>query len=154
VMRRVILSNITSSGASRLPSILSGVPGHSIEDVKISDVYLEQLGGGSADMAALEPAEKEAAYPDPHMFGDLPASGVFARHVRNLELSNVEIATLTSDARPAFWLHDVDGADFFRVRVPQGAAPAFDLRQVKEFRSFGSRRMADVSLESVDHKKI
>ena len=105
-------------------------------------------------MAALEPAEREAAYPDPHMFGDLPATGLFARHVRNLEVSNVEIATLEADARPAFWLNDVEGADFFRVRQPEGSAPAFDLRRVKEFRSFGSRRMADVTLDSVDQRKI
>jgi hypothetical protein len=45
-------------------------------------------------------------------------------------------------------LRDVEGADFFRVRVPRGAA-AFDLRDVKEFRSFGSRNLADVSLDSV-----
>ncbi len=154
VMRRVILSNITSSGASALPSILSGVPGHPIEDIKISDVFLEQVGGCSAKMAALEPEEREASYPDPNMFGDLPATGFFARHVRNLEMSNVEIATRAADARPAFWLKDVAGADFFRLRVPQGAAPAFDLRQVKEFRSFGSRQMADVAIDSVDARKV
>ncbi len=154
VMRRVILSNITSSGASPLPSILSGVPGHPIEDIKISDVILEQVGGGSAQMAALEPEEKEAAYPDPHMFGDLPATGFFARHVRNLEMTNVEIATRTADARSAFWLKDVVDADFFRVRVPQGVAPAYQLHQVKEFRSFGNPKLPDVTLESVDERKI
>jgi polygalacturonase len=153
-MRRVILSNIVSSGASQLPSILSGVPGHMIEDIKISDVFLEQVGGGSAELAAREPEEREAAYPDPHMFGDLPAAGFFVRHVRNLEMTNVEIATRAADARPAFWLHDVTGADFFRLRVPQGARPAFDLRQVKEFRSFGSRQMDDLTLESVEMRKI
>jgi polygalacturonase len=154
VMRRVILSNIVSSGASPLPSILSGVPGHPIEDIKISDVFLEQAGGGSEQMAALEPEEREAAYPDPHMFGNLPATGLFLRHVRNIEVSNVEIATRTADARPAFWLKDVEGADFFRVRVPKGAAPAFDLRQVKDFRSFGSRQGSDLSLDSVDRRKV
>jgi len=154
VMRRILLSNITSSGASQLPSILSGVPGHSIEDIKISDVFLEQVGGGSAQMAAVEPEEREAAYPDPHMFGELPASGFFVRHLRNLEMSNVEIATLSADARPAFWLKDVEGADFFRLRIPQGAAPAFDLRQVRDFRSFGCRQLADVTLESADSRKL
>jgi hypothetical protein len=74
--------------------------------------------------------------------------------VRNLEMSNVEIATRAADARPAFWLKDVAGADFFRVRVPQGAAPAFDLHQVKEFRSFGSRQLADQTLEKVDERKV
>lgn len=153
VMRRVILSDIVSSGASPLPSILSGVPGHSIEDVKISDVYLEQAGGGTAAMAALEPEERAAAYPEPNMFGQLPATGFFVRHVRNLEMTNVEIAVQKADARPAFWLNDVEGADFFRVRAPRGVV-AFDLRQVKEFRSFGSRRLADISLDSVEQRKV
>ena len=154
VMRRVILSSISSSGASPLPSIISGVPGHQIEDIKISDVFLEQVGGGSTAMAVREPKELEATYPDPDMFGELPATGFFARHIRNLEMSNVEIATRAADARPAFWLKDVVGADFFRVRVPQGGAPAFDLHQVKEFRSFGSRQMPDLSLDSVDQRKV
>ena len=153
-IRNIIISNVTSTGASRVPSIVSGVPGHSIENVKVSDVFLEQAGGGSAEMAAIEPQENEAKYPDPHMFGDLPATGFFLRHARNVEMSNVEIATINADARPAFWLHDVDGADFFRTRVPRGSEPAFDLRQVKDFRSFGAQHMADVSLESVDTRKI
>jgi polygalacturonase len=152
-MRRVLLSNITSSGASPLPSIISGVPGQMIEDVKLSDVIFEQAGGGSAEMASIQPPENEAKYPDPHMFGDLPATGLFARHIRNLEVNNVEIAVKAADARPAFWLHDVEGADFFRVRVPR-SSPAFDLRDVKDFRSFGSRRLADVTLDQVESRKI
>ena len=154
VMKRVILSNITSSGASPLPSIISGVPGHPIEDIKISDVFLEQVGGGTPEMAALDPEERETAYPDPKMFGELPATGFFVRHVRNIEMSNVEIAARTADARPALWLNDVTGADFFRLRVPQGAAPAFDLRQVKEFRCFGSRQIADLNLDNVDRRRV
>ena len=153
LMRRVIISNITSLGASQLPSIISGVPGQVIEDVKLTDVFLQQAGGGSADMAAPMPPENEAKYPDPQMFGALPATGLFARHIRNLEVSNVEITTQTPDARPAFWLHDVDGADFFRVRVPK-ESPAFDLHNVKDFRCFGSRGVPDVTFDSVESRKI
>jgi len=39
------------------------------------------------------------------------------------------------------------------VRVPQGA-PGFDLRDVKEFRCFGSRRLADTILDNVSSRKI
>jgi len=85
--------------------------------------------------------------------GTLPATGFFARHIRNLEMTNVEIATRAADARPALWLKDVEGADFFRMRLPQGA-PAFHLHQVKDFRSFGSAKMADVTMESVEERKI
>jgi polygalacturonase len=154
VMRHIILSNIVSSGASMLPSILSGVPGHPIEDIKISDVYLHQIGGGTDAMAALDPEEREKDYPDPHMFGDLPACGLFVRHVNNLEVSNLEITTAEADARPAFWLRDVAGADFFRLRVPQNSAPAFDLAQVKDFRTFGSRQLADLVIDVVEKRKI
>jgi len=154
VMRRIILSNIVSSGASPLPSILSGVPGHSIEDIKIHDVFLQQIGGAPAATAALNPEEKEAAYPEPNMFGDLPATGFFLRHIRNLEMSNVEIQTRTPDPRPAFWLNDVDGADFFRLRVPSGAAPAFDLTSVKNFRHFGSQHLPDKTLPTANNLKF
>jgi len=154
VLRRVILSNITSSGASQLPSSLTGVPGHPIEDIKICDVFLEQVGGGTTEMATLQPEERAQAYPDPKMFGDLPATGFFVRHVRNLEMSNVEIAVRAADSRPTFWLQDVVGADFFRVRAAQGTAPTFDLRQVKDFRSFGSRGLPDVAIESVEERKM
>ena len=133
--------------------IFSGVPGHSIEDVKISDGYLHQAGGGDAAMTVLRPPEREKEYPEPTMFGALPATGFFVRHVRNLEISNVEIATHEADHRPAFALIDVDGADFFRVRVPRGGpAAAFSLKQVANFRTFGSQFLADWSAAKVEEK--
>jgi hypothetical protein len=88
------------------------------------------------------------------MFGELPASGIFARHVRGLEVSNFEVAPRAADARPAFWLNDVEGADFFNVRAPQRGASVFDLHDVREFRSFGSRKLADVNVDKVDERKI
>src|SRR6202012_3516321 len=119
------------------PSLMVGIVDHPIEDVKISDVYLQQQGGAGSAMVALQPPIKEDAYPDPGIYGDLPATGFYLRHVRNLEVSNVEVATEAADARAAFCLQDVEDADFFRVRVPKGSA-AFDLRAASNFRSFGS----------------
>src|SRR5947207_13654674 len=83
-LKRVLINNITSSGASRLPSIIAGIAGHPVEDIKISNVFLEQIGGGDAVMAALVPPENAKNYPEPDMFGALPASGFFIRHARNI----------------------------------------------------------------------
>jgi len=150
-IKRILISNVTCYEASQLPSILSGVPGHFIEDIKIRDVYLHQVGGCDAAMASLQPPEREKEYPEPNMFGALPATGFFLRHVKNLEMSNVEIAAREPDLRPAFSLLDVHGADFFRVRVPRpSSAPAFSLRQVSAFRSFGSQFVPDKSFPEVD----
>jgi polygalacturonase len=152
-LRRVLLSNIVSSHAGQLPSLLVGIADHPIEDVKISDVYLHQQGGAAAAMAALQPPLKDRGYPDPAMFGDLPATGFYLRHVRNVEMSNVEVATEAADARAAFCLQDVDGADFFRVRVPRDAT-AFDLRAAQNFRSFGSLSVPDTRLGVAENRTL
>jgi hypothetical protein len=47
----------------------------------------------------------------------------------------------------------VDGADFFRVRVPKEST-AFDLRAVRDFRSFGSLSLADAHLDTATGKKL
>jgi polygalacturonase len=151
-LKRVIISNITSYNASPLPSIIAGIDGHPVEDVKISDVFLQQVGGGSGELAGRQPPDEEATYPEPTMFGELPASGFFIRHARNVEMSNVEIATASADARPAFWLQNVEGADFFRMRFPAGRAYALD--RVARFRSFGSRSMPDVSFDDLESRTI
>jgi len=151
-LKRVIISNITSYSSSPLPSIIAGVDGHPVEDLKISDVYLHQVGGGSAELAKRQPPAAEDKYPEPTMFGELPASGFFIRHARNIEMSNVEIATGRADARPAFCLQDVAGADFFRMQMPTGTAYALD--RVSKFRSFGARSMRDLSFENLQSRTI
>ena len=151
-LKRVIISNIISSSSSTLPSIIAGVNGHPVEDVKISDVLLRQAGGGTSELAKRQPPAEEAAYPEPIMFGDLPASGFFIRDARNIEMSNVEIQTAAADARPAFWMQDVEGADFFRMRLPTGTA--YSLNHIARFRSFGCRSISDVSFDAWQSKTI
>jgi hypothetical protein len=135
-------------------SILSGIPGYAIEDVKLSNVYIETVGGATAEDARLQPPELENKYPEPGMFGAMPASGFFLRHVRNVEMSHVEIANTAPDARPAFYLTDVERADFFAVTAPRNPDGAFALRGVKDLRIGWSRAAADATLGSVDNKTL
>jgi polygalacturonase len=159
-MKRVIMSDIVCSNSmSRLGGggIIAGIPGHPIEDIKIHDVYLEHRGSGTKEMAALNPPEaaEDDAYPDPDMFGDIPASGFFLRHVDNIEFTNVEIAFSQPDARPVFWMDHVDGADFFHVKTPKVlSAPVFVLHDVQDFRVAASRNVGDVYLEKVAQQRL
>ncbi len=154
-LRRVIISNVASyNSASRICSILSGIPGHLVEDVKISDVYLDGRGGGTAAMAAIRPPEFPDKYPEPTMFGAMPAQGFFVRHVKNVEFTNVEIACEQPDLRPAFALESVEGADFFRTKTPAGIKPVFALRDVSGFRALACRGVKDTELASVQTKEI
>ena len=154
-LQRILVSNLTCFNApQRQGSIITGIPGFAIEDLKFSNIYIETAGGGTADDAKAQPTEQEDNYPDPGRFGVIPATGFFLRHVRNVEMSHVEIANTIPDARPAFHLHDVDQADFFAVTAPRGADGVFSLNNVKDLRIGWSRAAADVSLASIDSKSL
>jgi len=148
-LRRVLISNVSSFNAvSEYPSIIAGIPGNLVEDIKISDVYLHQLGGQSQELASRIPPEKESAYPEATMFGPLPGRGFFMRHARDIELTNVEIAVSAADARAAIWAEDVDGLDVFRMRP--GTGTTFELRNVRQFRNFGSIQVPDRILATAE----
>lgn len=141
-LKRILIQNVVSSGATILPSVVAGLTEKPIEDLRIADCYFHHVGGAPASMAQINPPEAEMAYPEATMFGDLPATGFFIRHARRVEMTNVEIAVEATDPRPAIRLEDVKDADFFRLRVPR-AAPAFALKDVVDFRSTGARWLPD-----------
>jgi polygalacturonase len=155
-LRRVNISNVVVYNAD--PSggaIISGIPGNDIEDVKLSDIRIFYRGGGTKEQAALEPAEKENDYPEPNMFGDLPAYGFFIRHVKGIELSGIEISYLKEDLRAAFILDDVKGADFYHLEAQHGAeVPMFILKKVEDFSLHQCKGLADMRLERVELKKF
>jgi polygalacturonase len=72
-LKRVIVSNLVcSNSVSRLGSVISGIPGHRVEDVKISNVQVVHQGGGTREDAAYQPPEYEDMYPEPGMFAGGP----------------------------------------------------------------------------------
>ena len=147
-LKRILISNVTCYGPlNDMPSIINGLPDHPVEDVKISDCYFEQKGGGTTEVAGMQPVELAAGYPEPKLFGPLPAAHFYLRHVRNIEMNHVELANLAPDARASFWLDDVDGSDLFRLKLPRNGGPAFQLNdKVTDFRVSDSRGVKDQSL--------
>ncbi len=155
-LRRVLISNIVASNVnSQQCSILSGVPGHAIEDVKIADVFVQHHGGGTVQQAALHPPEVESEYPEPNMFGTTPAQGFYLRHVRGIDMSHVEITSLQPDHRPGFVLDDVRDADFLRIKMQrEQGSPVFSLRDVDNFSSYLTRGVPDSTLDHVAEKTL
>lgn len=70
--------------------------------------------------------EMPREYPEPSLFGVLPAYGIYARHVKGLNIENVSLTYMTADERPAVVLDDVDKASFkdFSAKVETGT-PVF-----------------------------
>jgi polygalacturonase len=156
--KRIIVNNLISHGSSSGfggAGIIAGIPGHLISDVKVNNCYFEHSGGGTTAMAALSPAEDESIYPEPGMFGPIPASGFFLRNVSNIEFVNVEIASVMPDARPEIWLSNVDGAEFFRLKTPRRRqAPVFDLHSVRNFQAVYCMNAKDVTVSNVVQEQI
>ena len=134
-LRNVTIRDLTARNVDgRFPILLAGLPDHPLENIVLSDVTVETTGGITlADVAAQadhlvnafflrpdEPGvtgprgttaadvpERARAYPEPSMFGLLPASALFARHVRGLTLQRVEVTPTSPDERPPVLLDDV-----------------------------------------------
>ena len=156
-IRRVKISHITASDADgRFPILLVGLPDHPLEHITISDVHVASRGGITlADVAAQsdrhvnafflradEPGvtgprdpfavpERPRAYPEPSMFGLLPASAVFARHVRHLEVRDLRYEFATPDERPLIVLDDAEDVTLSRFRAPAPAGPAYHRSNVR-----------------------
>ncbi|HEV7396381.1 MAG TPA: glycoside hydrolase family 28 protein [Pyrinomonadaceae bacterium] len=155
-LRRVNISEVVVYNADpRYASIISGIPGHEIEDVRLSNIRIYYQGGGTRAQSELQPPEREANYPEPSMFGEIPAYGFFIRHANNVSLSNVVVSYLQEDQRPAFVLNHVQTAEFFNVKARHAAnVPVFALENVTDFHTYHCFDVPDTRLEKVDQKKL
>jgi polygalacturonase len=155
-LRRINISNLVVYNADpRYASIISGIPGHDIKDVKLRDIRIYYQGGGTKEQAALDPAENEIKYPEPSMFGEIPCYGFFIRHVSGIEMNNVEVSYMKDDARPAFWMNDVKGADFTNLKAQHAAGTLiFVLKDVTDFTTFRCKDLKDVEIQKLTTKNL
>ena len=99
-IRGVHLQNITVNGAGQTGCSITGLPGHPVEDIWLTDITIHQQGG--CGEVAVPEDEKEKDYPEATMWGVLPAKGFFVRHARNVTFRHINITTTLPDARPDF----------------------------------------------------
>ena len=135
--------------------MITGIPNHKIEDVKISNILVQHPGGGTKKDAGIQLEEKEKEYPEPTMFGTTPAHGLLIRHAEGIEVSDFKVVARTKDARPCILLDDVDRIDFFNIKPDQAPdTPAFVLNDVKEFSVARCKSIADTQIVETKHKEL
>ena len=178
-IRRINISNVVVSGADpRYGSIISGIPGHDVEDVKLNNIRILYRGGLTLDQVAKQPAdlvntffyratggvpprepydtpEREKEYPEPSMFGMLPAYGFFIRHAKGVELNNLDVAFASEDKRPAFVVDQASGIDFNHVKAERvNGVPVVFLRSARDITFHNTAHIADGKIESVSSKQL
>jgi polygalacturonase len=178
-IKRISISSVTAYNADpRYASIISGVPGHDVEDVKLSGIRVVSRGGVTLADTAKPPAdlvnsfffrasggvpprqpyetpEREKEYPEPSMFGVLPAYGFFIRHAKGIELSHVDFSYVKEDRRPAFVLDSVDGIAFENCRAQKASgAVTLVMMNAKAVEAHQCAELVDFRGESVARKEM
>jgi polygalacturonase len=126
-MKNILISNVIADGVGRMSGIqIMGLPEQPVEGVRLENIRLTSNGGGTANAAAINPKELGQGYPEPGRIGTLPAYGIFARHVKGLELANIHVNFRTNDLRPAASFADIQGLeiDNFKPQVAEGVKAA------------------------------
>ena len=116
-LRRVNISNVTVYNAdSHFSSIISGIPGHDIEDVRLSNIniWYRPLDSAKTQIQKVVP-EHIDSYPEPAKFGVMPSYGFYVRHAKDIEMHDINIHFLGEEDRPAIIFDDVKGAELDNV---------------------------------------
>ena len=178
-IRGVSIGHVVATDVdARYPVIIAGLPGHPVENVRLSDIRIVSRGGLSLDDVAKQPAalvntfflrgpglagprdpfsppEQAKAYPEPSMFGLLPAYGIYVRHASGLDFRDIDLGFAKDDTRPAIVLDDVAGASFDHVNAQRaGGAPLFVLRKVADFSVGDSSGVPDTRVAAADNQSL
>jgi polygalacturonase len=139
--RDVRIDKVIARGVGRTGSSLTGLPGHPIRNLSLSNIDIVYAGGGTREDAGRAVPELPEKYPEHKMFGTLPAYGFYCRHVDGLTLDNVRLSWEERDERPALICEDVADLtiDAFSARPSPVDEPLIALRDVRRALIRGSR---------------
>ncbi len=120
-LNNVVIRNIKAHDVdSRYSSIISGIPNHHISNVLLENIEIEYRGGIQSTDQPTNPLDRhpapfvnlsqsvpeaESVYPEPWMFGIVPAKGFYIRHAKNITFRNVHLSWQQPDIRETF-IHD------------------------------------------------
>ena len=119
--RNVSISNIIATDVGRVGCSITGLPDHPVQNVALANLQLQFEGDGDKKLVDKDVPEHPARYPESAMFGDLPAYGLYCRHVRGVRLSGLQFSTIRPDARHALVCDDVHDLELDSLTAP--AAP-------------------------------
>lgn len=132
-MRNIHISNITARNTGNFCSSITGIPGHKIEDITLTNISITNRGGlqkgafrtkddhkgarhDSGNKLFLdqywstadEVKEDEKGYPQPTVWGNLPCYGLFLRHVKHATINGLELKSDGNEPREPIISVDVD----------------------------------------------
>ena len=96
-----------------IPASITGLPDARVTGIRLENITVTYPGRGTKGMGYVgkyrlaSMPEARDSYPEYTMFGELPAWGLFIRHVDGITLSNVDLRVESPDYRDAIVTDDV-----------------------------------------------
>ncbi len=125
--RNVQISNIYASGADSISCSITGIAGHPIENISLSNIRISFKGGVKVKKYPAPVPELDPHYPESTMFGILPASAFYIRHAKNIDLCQVHLNFEKTDTRPVLICDDVDNLRLRQITIGPNSKPAYML---------------------------
>jgi polygalacturonase len=150
--RRIIINNIVAYNVDdKQGAIISGLPGHYIQDLQLSNIRIYYKGGEPKDAANVNVPEHEKDYPEPDSWKTMPSYGFYIRHVKNLKMHDVQVSYLKDDYRPPFILDDVKGAILYDIQAEKNSGTSsFILKNVEDIHISQTKNVKDIVVEKAD----
>jgi len=141
-LRNVSISNVvaqvfTPYDGRPLASSISGLPGHPVEHISLSNIRIlslrDQPRSLTAGLATADVPEQPGDYPEYSMFGSLPAYGLYVRHARDVTLDNVWVGFARQDHRSSLVVDDAEDLQVrgWTAQTLPGADPVLRFKDVR-----------------------
>ncbi|MCC5928783.1 MAG: glycoside hydrolase family 28 protein [Cyclobacteriaceae bacterium] len=117
-LKDVIIENIQGTRISeKYGCIIAGIKNIPVENIVLRNINLEFEGGGHAEQSYQDVPQREGAYPNGLIFGDLPAYGFYIRYAKNIILDNIQLRVTNEDERPAIICDEVEQLEIIRLKA-------------------------------------
>lgn len=133
-LKNIKIHNILVRNVGKTASSITGIPGFPVENIEISNVSFLSEGAGTKLTSMDSIPELETRYPEATMFGMLPASVFYIRHVKNLSMSHINAEFLNPETRVQVYAEDVEGLNLsdFNVKMDGFAPSLFWLKNCRD----------------------
>ena len=129
IMRNIVISNVVAYHTGNYCSSITGIPGHYVENLSLSNVQFYNVGGlkeGQYNPDIKKVKEDEKGYPQPTVWKELPCSGLFIRHAKNIQIRGLMLNSEQLDSRIPVIAMDVDGLQIQSVsKINNSGADVF-----------------------------
>jgi polygalacturonase len=125
-MRNINISNIVAYNTGNFSSSISGIEDANIENVMLNNILFVNKGGiheGQFSPSLKDVKENVKSYPQPTMWKELPCSGLFVRHTRNIQVNGISFVSQEADPRPVLLLDDVKLGQFNQITTSANSVP-------------------------------